>query len=142
MLVLVEDKVRAIQEADRVIKPGGAAGWLELSWKKPIPPEFIKILSDVICAYCMANVQTFDGWRDFFSDAGIRKLNVISLDFDPRGGGFVSMLKDEGVLRTIRILRNISRSPEIKSRMQTMRKYFAEYRDYFGCGIFYFRKQP
>jgi len=53
MLVLIEDKVRAIQEAKRVIRPNGSAGWLELTWKKPIPPEFLRILSDVICAYCM-----------------------------------------------------------------------------------------
>ncbi len=140
MLVLVEDKVKAIQEAKRVIKPGGTAGWLELSWKKPVPPEFIKILSDVICAYCMTNVRTFDGWREVFGAAGIGEINVVPLDFDPSGGGMVSMIKDEGFLRTIRILRNISRSPAVKSRMKTMRKYFAEYRDYFGCGVYSFRK--
>lgn len=142
MLVLVEDKVKAIREAKRVVKPGGTAGWLELSWKKPVPPEFIKTLSEVICAYCMTNVQTFDGWREIFGTAGIgaAELNVVPFDFDPSGGGIVSMLRDEGFLRTIRILRNISRNPAIKSRMKTMRKYFAEYRDYFGCGVYSFRK--
>jgi len=140
MLVLIEDKVKAIQEAKRVIKPHGLAGWLELSWKKAIPPEFIRILSEVICAYCMTNVQTFDGWRRIFSAAGIPEVKVVPLDFNPRGGRIFSLLKDECFFRTIRILRNISKNPEIKARLQTMRKYFKEYEDYFGCGIYYFRK--
>jgi len=140
MLVLIEDKVRAIQEAKRVIKSNGAAGWLELSWKKPIPPEFLSILSDVICAYCMTNVQTFDGWREVFSAAGIREVNIIPLEFSPRGGGILSMLKDEGFCRTFRILRNISKNPEIKARMQAVHRYFKDYEDYFACGIYYFRK--
>jgi len=140
MLVLIEDKVKAIQEAKRVIKPNGLAGWLELSWKKAIPPEFIRILSDVICAYCMTNVQTFDGWRKIFDAAGIPEVSVIPLDFSPSGGGIMSMLKDEGFFRTINILKNISKSPEIKARMQAMRRYFKDYKDYFACGIYTFRK--
>ena len=140
MLVLVDDKVKAIQEANRVIKPNGSAAWLELSWKKPVPPEFIRILSDVICAYCMTNVQTFDGWRRIFSEAGIPEVTVIPLDFSPLDGGIFSMIKDEGLARTIRILRNISKNREIKARMQAINRYFKEYKDYFACGIYYFRK--
>jgi len=140
MLVLIEDKVRAIQEAKRVIRPNGSAGWLELSWKKPIPPEFLRILSDVICAYCMTNVQTFDGWRKVFSAAGIPEVNIIPLEFNPRSGGIFGMLKDEGFLRTFRILRNISKNPEIKTRMQAIHRYFKDYEDYFACGIYHFHK--
>jgi ubiquinone/menaquinone biosynthesis C-methylase UbiE len=97
MLVLIADKVRAIQEAKRVIRSNGSAGWLELSWKKPIPPEFLRILSDVICAYCMTNVQTFDGWREVFSAAGIREVNIIPLEFNPRGGP--ACMKTEGLMQ-------------------------------------------
>ena len=140
MLVLMEDKVKAIQEAKRVIKPGGRAGWLELSWKKAIPPEFIRILSDVICAYCMINVQTFDGWRKIFDAAGVPEVGVIPLAFSPRRGGIFGMLKDEGFFRTISILRNISNNPEIKARMHAIRRSFKDYEDYFACGIYYFRK--
>jgi arsenite methyltransferase len=140
MLVLIEDKIKTIQEAKRVIKPNGSAGWLELSWKKAIPPELVRILSDVICAYCMTNVQTFDGWRKIFRTAGISEVCVIPLDFKPRGGGIFTMFKDEGFFQTLRILRNISTNPEIKARMQAMQKCFKDYEDYFACGIYYFRK--
>jgi SAM-dependent methyltransferase len=140
MLVLIEDKIKAIQEARRVIKPKGFAGWLELSWRKAIPQEFIRILSDVICAYCMTNVQTFDGWRRVFHAAGIPEVSVIRLGFSPRSGGILGLFKDEGLFRSISILRNISKNPEIKARMQAIRRYFKDYEDYFACGIYYFRK--
>ena len=41
MLVLVDDKMKAIKEARRVIKQGGRAGWVELSWKKKPAKELI-----------------------------------------------------------------------------------------------------
>ena len=47
MLVLVDDKIKAIREANRVIKKGGAAGWLELSWKKEITEDFIEKVKTV-----------------------------------------------------------------------------------------------
>ena len=62
VLVLLTDQERAVREAMRVIRPGGAAGWLELSWKKTATPEFMDGVSNVLCAYCMRNVRTFDGW--------------------------------------------------------------------------------
>lgn len=50
------------------------------------------------------------------------------------------MSKDEGFFWTIRILRSISKDPEIKARMQAVHGYFKDYEDYFVCGIYYFRK--
>jgi hypothetical protein len=88
----------------------------------------------------MVNVRTFDGWREIFREAGIPEVKVIPLDFSPGSGGIFNMIKDEGLIRTIRIIRNVSRNPEIKTRMQSIRRYFREYEDYFACGIYYFRK--
>lgn len=140
MLVLVDDKIKAIQEANRVIKKGGVAGWLELSWKKEITKDFIEKVSTVICAYCMTNVSTFDGWKKIFNEAGITNLNVIPLDFTPNSGGFIGMMKDEGFFRSISIMINIMNNKEISNRMQVMSKFFKENSEVFGCGIYYFRK--
>ncbi|MCJ7571048.1 MAG: class I SAM-dependent methyltransferase [Candidatus Thermoplasmatota archaeon] len=140
MLVLVDDKIKAIQEANRVIKKGGAAGWLELSWKKEVTKNFIEKVSTVICAYCMTNVTTFDGWKKTFIDAGINNLNIIPLDFSPTNGGFISMVKDEGFFRTLSIMYNIMKNKEIKNRMKIMNNFFKENSDIFGCGIYYFNK--
>ena len=140
MLVLVGDKIKAIQEANRVIKKGGTAGWLELSWKKEITKDFIEKVSTVICAYCMTNVTTFDGWKKTFIDAGINNLNIIPLDFNPNSGGFIGMMKDEGFFRTLSIMFNIMKNKEIKNRVKIMNNFFKENNDVFGCGIYYFNK--
>jgi ubiquinone/menaquinone biosynthesis C-methylase UbiE len=140
MLVLVDDKIKAIQEAERVVKKGGIAGWLELSWKKEITEDFLQKVSSVICAYCMTNVLTFDGWKKVFSDAGITDLNVIPLDFQPNSGGFSSMVKDEGFWHAIRIAFNIMTNTEIRNRVKVMNKFFSDNSDVFSCGIYTFTK--
>lgn len=140
MLVLVDDKTRAIQEAKRVVKNSGVAGWLELSWKKEITKDFIDKVSNVICAYCMTNVSTFEGWIKIFKDAGIKNVKVVPLDFTPNSGGFLGMIKDEGFFRSLSIMMNILKNSDIKFRMKTMRRFFGEYEDVFGCGIYYFKK--
>jgi len=140
MLVLVDDKLKAIKEANRIINPGGSAGWLELSWKKEITKEFIEKVSTVICAYCMTNVSTFDGWKKIFAEAGIINLNVIPLDFRPNSGGFIGMIKDEGLFRAISIMFNIMNNKEIKNRVKIMNRFFKENGEVFGCGIYYFNK--
>lgn len=50
MLILVDDKKKAISEALRVTKPGGYLGWLELSWKRQPTIEFLDGVSNVLCA--------------------------------------------------------------------------------------------
>ena len=141
MLVLVDDKIKAIQEANRIIKKGGIAGWLELSWKKEVSKDFIEKISSVICAYCMTNVNTFNGWKEIFNKAGITSLNVVPLDFTPNSGGFIGMVKNEGFVKSLAITLNIMRNNEIRNRVKIMNKFFQENSDVFGCGIYYFTKQ-
>lgn len=140
MLVLIDDKVKAIKEANRVIKPGGKAGWLELSWKKEITKEFIEKVSTIICAYCMTNVSTYDGWKKIFTEAEITNIIVKPLDFTPNSGGLIGMIKDEGFLRAISIMFNIMNNKEIKNRVKIMNRFFKENREVFGCGIYCFQK--
>jgi len=138
MLILVEDKIKAIQEAYRVLKNGGAAGWLELSWKKPITDEILNQISNVICAYCMKNVSTFEEWQEIFKKAGIENLIIIKKNLKPME--FWKMIQDEGIINTIKIIRRINKNPEIKNRMKLIRSFFKKYHDYFGSGIYVFNK--
>ena len=140
MLVLVDDKIKAIREAARVVKKGGKAGWLELSWKKEITKDFLEKIATVICAYCMTRVSTFDGWKKTFLDAGINNLQVTPLDFTPNSGGFIGMMKDEGFFRSLSIVFNIMKNREIRTRMKVMSNFFSENSDVFGCGIYWFEK--
>lgn len=77
MFVLVEDKKKAVTEAMRVIKQGGNAGWIELSWKKEPAEEFMDKVLNEICAYCMANAETYEGWKCLFTESGVKKVEVM-----------------------------------------------------------------
>ncbi|MDZ7261687.1 MAG: methyltransferase domain-containing protein [candidate division KSB1 bacterium] len=144
ILVLVEDKRRAIQEALRVVKPGGYLGWVELSWKKPPTTEFLDAVSNVLCAYCIQNVHTFQGWENLFREAGINQLTV--QPFSLESGGMVSnsgmrnMLSNEGLINTGRIMFKYLTNARIRTRMNTMSQFFKDHADCFGYGIYTGRK--
>lgn len=138
MLVLVDDKIRAIKEANRVIKPGGAAGWLELSWRNEPSEEFIEHVSKVLCSYCMKRAETYEGWLVTFAKAGIAGVNGQAFGF--KNGGFAEMLRDEGLRNTLGVLKKYVTNSEVRNRMRLIDRTFNEYPDYFGYGIYSFRK--
>ncbi len=139
MLVLVEDKQRAVREALRVTKPGGRLGWLELSWHQEPPSEFLDEVSNVLCAYCMLNVHTFQGWEALFRGAGVTELQTMA--FPLRNTGMTGMLADEGLINTVNILLKSLSDGHIRKRMSTMNRFFAEHAEYFGYGIYVGKKQ-
>jgi ubiquinone/menaquinone biosynthesis C-methylase UbiE len=138
MLVLVGTKERSVKEALRVVKLDGHLGWLELSWKKEPTQEFMDAVSNVLCAYCMQNVHTFQGWEDLFKEAGINQLAIQS--FDLGNMGMVGMLADEGLINTSKVMFKYITNSRIRKRMSTMSKFFREHADYFGYGIYTGRK--
>jgi len=138
MLVLVSDKRRAIQEALRVVKPEGYLGWLELSWKKHPTAEFLEAVSSVLCAYCMQNVHTYQGWQSLLEDAGVKQLKTTP--FSLKTGGILGMLDDEGFINAGRIMFRYMTNARIRKRMNTMNAFFKDHHDYFGYGIYTGRK--
>jgi len=139
MLVLVSDKRRAIKEALRVVKPGGYLGWLELSWKRPPAAAFMDAVSNVLCAYCLKNVHTFQVWESLFKESGINSVKVQS--FSLKNGGFSSMLSNEGLVNMGRILFKYMTDADIRKRMRTMNKFFKDHSDYFGYGVYTGKKR-
>lgn len=137
--MLVKDKKKSIQEALRVTKPGGSLGWLELSWKKPPTDEFMDAVSNILCAYCMKNVNTFQGWQQLFHEAGVDQLTTQSCSLD--NTGMSGMLSDEGFLNTSKVMLKYLTNARIRKRMNTMNRFFKEHSDYFGYGIYTGRKQ-
>ncbi len=138
MLVLVGDKERSIREALRVVKLDGHLGWLELSWKKEPTQEFMDDVSNVLCAYCMQNVHTFEGWEKLITQSGVRQLT--HQDFSLKNNGFRSMVGNEGTANTLRIMLKYLADGKIRKRMKTMNKFFSEHTDMFGYGIFTVRR--
>jgi ubiquinone/menaquinone biosynthesis C-methylase UbiE len=138
MLVLVDDKVKTIKEAKRVVKSGGTAGWLELSWRNEPTKEFIEHVSKVLCSYCMNKAETYDGWKMTFQKAGIPNVNVQEYSF--MNGGFAEMLKDEGLLNTIKVFHKYITNENVRRRMRLIDSTIKEYSTYFGYGVYSFRK--
>jgi ubiquinone/menaquinone biosynthesis C-methylase UbiE len=138
MLILVGDKIKAIHEAMRVIKPGGAAGWIELSWKKPPSEKFMDEATNEMCAYCMENVNTFDAWEEIFKEAGVKKIEVHknSMEFN----GMKSMIADEGLSKMFNVMFKYIGNSRIRNRMKKLNKFILSYPQYFGHGLYVCRK--
>ena len=134
MLVLVDDKRKAIQEALRATRPGGYLGWLELSWRAEPTAQFMAEVSTVICAYCMSNAQTYEGWERLLTELGVRDLNTMAAPMDFRGTR--GMLADEGLVNTARVALRYITNSRVRKRMRTMNRFFKDHANYFGYGIY------
>jgi len=134
ILILVGDKKKAVKEALRVVKTGGHIGWLELSWKKPVTREFLDGVSNVICAYCMLGVETFDDWKKTFEEAGLKELHISP--YSQEFGGMRGMLRDEGFTNASKIMFRYLTNGGIRKRMKTTDKFFKDNSQYFGYGIY------
>jgi ubiquinone/menaquinone biosynthesis C-methylase UbiE len=134
MLVLIDNRQKVIQEAFRVLKPTGIAGWIELTWQQQPSAEFIKQVSDVICAYCMLNVRLAEGWTELFQMSGAMKLSTEI--FPMKFNGFLGMVKDEGIGNALRVITKYFSDSRIRTRMKTMNSFFARHHETFGFGIY------
>lgn len=134
MLILVQDKVKAIREAVRVIKPGGYAGWIELSWKQTPTDEFLHEATDEMCAYCMKNVNTFEDWEKVFRDAGVAEIQLYksSLEFN----GMKNMVSDEGFRNTMNVMFNYIGNSRIRNRIKKLNEFIMSNPQYFGYGTY------
>ncbi len=138
MLVLVDEKEKAISEAMRVLKNGGKAGWIELTWKKQPSEVFIKQVHDIICAYCMLNVKDCEGWLDRFRKAGCNDMqNEI---YTMHHSGIIAMLKDEGYANSLKILYKYISDSRVRKRINTMNRFFQANEDVVGYGIYTVKK--
>jgi SAM-dependent methyltransferase len=134
MLVLIDDKESVIKEALRVINPTGLAGWIELTWRQNPSEQFIQQVSNVICAYCMLNVRISDDWDKLFIQAGASGLRTII--YPMYFSGFLGMIKDEGFSNSIRVIRKYLTDSKVRTRMNTMNRFFKRNEDIFGYGIY------
>jgi SAM-dependent methyltransferase len=142
VLVFFRDKGPAIREACRVIRDGGRAGWLELSWKQEMTGRMREIIARDIHSHCMENAASFEGWERIFRDAGAAPVAVTELPFSMSFdvGNMVAMLRDEGIANTLRIMKRYLVCRDIRTRMNALSRIFSDHADFFGCGIYIVEK--
>jgi ubiquinone/menaquinone biosynthesis C-methylase UbiE len=138
ILVFVDDKIKTINEASRVIKDGGKAGWIELSWKKEPDEEFLDKVFNILHALCLKNAQTFEEWNNVFKKANSKDL--VTVKGEKMTGNFFDTLKEEGALNTLKIMLNSFKNSEIRDRMKKMTKFIEENQNYFGYGVYVIQK--
>lgn len=138
ILVFVDDKTKTINEASRVIKNGGKAGWIELSWKEEPTKEFLDKVYNVLRAYCLMNASTYEGWKKVFEKANTGKLAIIK--GENVLGSFLDSLKEEGIVNTIKIMFNSMKNSAIRNRVNLMGKFIKDNHNYFGYGIYVIEK--
>jgi arsenite methyltransferase len=138
MLILVSDKRKVIREAKRVVKPGGYSGWLELSWKKPPPKEFIDAVSNEICAFCMTNVLTYENWESLFREAGFSQIEVVKSSMAMTG--LKGMIQDEGFGNAIKVMSKYMFNKKVRNRMKNLNRFINANQLYFGYGIYIAKK--
>jgi ubiquinone/menaquinone biosynthesis C-methylase UbiE len=122
------NKIKIIQEAKRLLQPGGRYGIHELclvpdDLDEDKKQEINQALSAAI--HVGARPLTVSEWRALFEAEGFQvratetaPMHLLEL---PR------MIQDEGIAGTFRIAFNILRSPAARKRVLTMRRVFRKY---------------
>ncbi len=131
VLVLVNDKERAIREAIRVTKPGGYIGILELTWQRQPTKEFLKEAVEKICAVCMQNVKTYEGWRNLVFNTGLKEVKTEIYKMESP-----SMIRDEGISNAVKVMFKWLFNSRIRQRMNMIDEFFKRNAEYFGYGIY------
>ncbi|MGD9637221.1 MAG: SAM-dependent methyltransferase, partial [Pirellulales bacterium] len=121
-------KARIVDEAARLLKPGGRYGIHELCLVPDDVDESIREsiqqdLSDEI--HVGVRPLTVREWREMLTQAGLE------VDFERTAPMHLlepaRLVRDEGLLRTIRFVWNVARHAEARRRVLKMRRVFRKY---------------
>ncbi|MCK7676829.1 methyltransferase domain-containing protein [Corynebacterium sp. CCM 9186] len=132
MLTMQTDKhkLEIMREAHRILRPGGRYGIHELGLHPDNLDPVIKnrIQKDLARAIKVnARPLTTAEWTELAEEAGFRVVDVYHAPMallEPK-----RMVADEGLPRTLKIIFNVLRQPEIRKRVMTMRRTFTTYAD-------------
>lgn len=114
-------KEKAVREYLRVLKPGGKLLTHDVAYTDSGLAEVLAELKKAI----NMNVAPLhvDAWTQLFKDAGFSKVNTSSGEMTLMS--VKGMLKDEGLVNTLRIVKN-GRKPENREMFKKMRQFFTK----------------
>lgn len=135
--ILIDNKVNALKEIYRVLKPGGFFGSLELSWFKTPSKEVYDELLEKACTTFIPRTVKFEEWEEFFKSANFTHINTIK---NPMPAGMIQMLKAEGLANFIKIMFKMMSSNNNRKEMMDVQNVFGKYNDYLGFGIYCLQK--
>jgi arsenite methyltransferase len=126
-------KPTLLREITRILKPGGWAGLNEVSWVQPPTEKVERVTRATICE-TFKGALLEDDWISLLEDAGLDEISAEPYVFKPVAP--YQMLREEGLLGTVRIMARVLRHPEINMRLSAVSDYFRQYPGYFGYGLY------
>ncbi len=129
-----QQKLGIACEAFRLLKPGGRYGIHELA---VVPDDLSNDIQDEISREMSRSIHvgarplTVRDWREVLKEAGFR------VQFESRTPMHLlklgRLIEDEGLLRTLRFIFNIMRTPEARHRVLSMRNVFRRHRQHLSA---------
>jgi SAM-dependent methyltransferase len=135
--LIFTEKREALHAIHRKIRSGGFLGVIELAWKTSPPNSIIQRVGNTLCAAAV-NTEQHSDWIKLLSQVG---FNVVHAELRDLNFGFGDMLKNEGILSTLRIALKCVFDKSAKSKTREVTKLFKETREYLGYGIYVGRKK-
>lgn len=129
-----DNKKLIIDEAFRILRPGGRYGIHELCLKPDDLDTDIQsqVRGDLSRAIRVgARPMTAPDWRALLTEAGFEirhESTVPQRLLEPR-----RLVQDEGLLRAAKVICNVLRSPKARKRIITMRKTFRRHADHLAA---------
>lgn len=129
-----QQKKRILSEARRLLAPGGRYGIHELCFqpdgisdalRQEIETEMAKEIHVGVQPLCISE------WKQLFEQQGLKVIwwGEAPLDLlEPRG-----VLRDEGILRCLKIACNVLRDSVLRQRILAIRRIFHRYREHLGA---------
>lgn len=132
-----EQKQRIVAEAFRLLKPGGRYGIHELSLTpEDLPPAIQEDISREMSRniHVGARPLTAREWREVLESAGFKieaEATAPMHLLEPR-----RLVRDEGLLRAVRFVWNVLRTPDARHRVLSMRRMFRKHRRHLAAIAF------
>lgn len=129
-----EHKQRMVEEAFRILRPGGRYGLHEMCLR---PDDLDQAAQDIVRGELTRSIRvgarplTVADWRTLLEAAGF------TIEFERLAGMALlqpkRVIADEGLGRALRIVFNILRDPEARKRVSAMRSTFAAHQNQLGA---------
>ena len=127
------NKSSLLREVYRVLKTGGQVGANESTWLQPPTPETTTVTRATICETFQHAVETSD-WESFLLEAGFSDIKSKTYEFTSMSP--YQMLREEGLIKTFKIMAKVLLNPELNMRLGAVSTYFKTFQGYFGYGLY------